>query len=76
MGGAQLAVTSDKPELRTVCEDRGNGTYLVTWSSEVGGLYKVRVTIDGVDVKGSPTSVRISDNHAQRSSSRSEPNYA
>ena len=60
MGGAKLAVSSDKPELLTACEDQGNGTYLVTWSSEAGGLYKVRVTIDGVDVKGSPTSVCIS----------------
>jgi len=53
----QVRVSCDRTELDTKCLDNDDGTYKVLWFSKMGGAYNLRVSIDGVDIVGSPTPV-------------------
>ena len=55
VGGALVRVSCDNQALETKCLDNDDGTYVVHWFSKVGGTYSIRISIDGVDVAGSPT---------------------
>jgi hypothetical protein len=52
-----VRVSCDRTELDTKCLDNDDGTYKVLWFSKMGGAYNLRVSIDGVDIVGSPTPV-------------------
>ena len=53
----QVRVSCDRTELDTKCLDNDDGTYKVLWFSKMGGAYNLRISIDGVDIVGSPTPV-------------------
>lgn len=57
VGGAAVKVTCDSDSLQSTCQDNDDGTYLVSWYSQTSGTYKIRVSIGGIDVKGSPTPI-------------------
>ena len=59
VGGAPLRVESKSKELTTSHIDNENGTYELQWIGEVSGKYEINVTIDNVNVTGSPTELTL-----------------
>lgn len=57
-GGAKVKISSD-PDVEANCSDNGDGSYAFQWRSERSGTYAVNVTIDGIAVLGSPTSLTM-----------------
>jgi len=57
-GGENVSVVVYKPDGQkckdTKVEDRGDGTYHVTYRATESGKYKVEVRVNGKDIKGSP----------------------
>lgn len=60
VGGAPVQVKCTRDEVETSCVDKGDGTYMLHWSSKVSGTYRLHVTIGGLDVSGSPTALVMS----------------
>ena len=59
-GGAQVKMAiSDSEAVECVTSDNGDGSYSFKWRSQKSGSYEVAVTIDGVPVGGSPTSLTM-----------------
>ena len=59
VGGAPLRVESKDPQLQTSEIDNGDGSYTLQWLGEVSGTYDLQVTIDGINVTGSPTELTL-----------------
>lgn len=51
---AKVAIICDYNAMETKVENNGDGTFLLDWKSKYSGSFKTRVTIDGLDVIGSP----------------------
>lgn len=59
VGDAPLLVESKNKDLRTSQVDNQDGSYALEWLGEVSGKYELNVTIDGVNVTGSPTELTL-----------------
>ena len=59
VGGAPLRVETKSKDLRTSQIDQGDGTYALQWLGEVSGKYEINVTIDNVNVTGSPCALML-----------------
>ena len=53
-GGATVVVTCSNKDVKTSCEDNGDGSYNLAWRSRYCGTSEVSVQIQGVHIKGSP----------------------
>ena len=53
--GAPVRVDCSERRVQTSCVDNGDGSYQIRWDSTLSGTFQVHVTIQGVDVVGSPT---------------------
>ena len=58
-GGAAVTCSCKDSSVEALCEDAGDGTYNLEWRAQKSGLYQVRVQIDGQDVIGSPTQMKL-----------------
>ena len=63
-GGAHLEVSvntngAPKAALTCKCDDQQDGTFLVTWSSEVSHKYMLELKIHGVHIMGSPAPLTL-----------------
>jgi len=63
-GGAHLEVSvntngAPKAALTCKCDDQQDGTFLVTWSSEVSHKYMLELKIHGVHIVGSPAPLTL-----------------
>lgn len=47
------------PEVEANVEDLQNGSYLLHYRSKTSGVYEIKVTIDGIQVEGSPCKIRL-----------------
>ena len=54
VGGAPVRVHCNSDKVQTSCMDKGDGTYTITWHSDMSGSYMLSVTIEGSEVVGSP----------------------
>jgi len=71
LGGGAVAVQSDAPSVECDCEDREDGTYLLSWRAQSSDeadtaaagrvVFALSVTIDGVHILGSPAPMIIRD---------------
>lgn len=59
VGGAPFKVETKSKELQTTQVDNNDGTYAVQWLGEVSGKYELFVTIDNVNVTGSPCELTL-----------------
>ena len=53
-GGAKLMLLCDDEYVQTNVDDHEDGTYTLSWKSKLSGTFKTRITINGLDVIGSP----------------------
>lgn len=59
-GGAGVTAKLSGPgACSTAVEDNLDGTYTVTWSAMLSGMYRVSVLVDGGHVAGSPFAVQV-----------------
>ena len=61
-GGASVSCSSavkDQEKVDSRVIDNDDGTYTLEWKSKHSGYFEVNVTIDGLDVLGSPTMMRL-----------------
>ena len=59
VGGAPVRVDAKTSILQTSTVDNGDGSYELQWHGEVSGKYDLHVTIDGINVTGSPTELAL-----------------
>ena len=59
VGGAPVQVDAKTSVLQTSTHDNGDGSYELRWQGEVSGKYGLHVTIDGINVSGSPTELSL-----------------
>jgi hypothetical protein len=60
VGSAPVNIHCPNTAVSCQCIDKGDGTYSLHWQSQAAGEYKIHVTIDGLDVAGSPTTLLMS----------------
>ena len=58
-GGAPLKAWVDIDNVTASVEDKGDGTYMITWNGQVAGTHRMHVTIDGAHVIGSPAMITL-----------------
>ena len=58
-GGEAVVVSCAAAGVGATCIDRGDGTYVLRWSSTKTGVFRSHVTIGGLPVGGSPCTVRF-----------------
>jgi len=63
VGGAKIKCTVTKPDgslcTKTQVQDCQNGTYIITFKTEIPGQYRVETTIDGKPICGNPFTTTI-----------------
>lgn len=63
VGGAKVTCSCVDTGVRCETRDEGDGTYVLTWRSELSGTFGASVEIEGDRIMGSPVSIQVvSDN--------------
>ena len=58
-GAAVTCYCKAQQTVETDIQDEGNGSYILSFHSKHSGNFAIHVAIDGIDVKGSPTQLRL-----------------
>lgn len=58
-GGAKIVCNCTSQSVNAEVLDQNDGSYILQWSSKDSGVFEVSVTIDGIPINGSPTSLKL-----------------